>query len=189
MEVAIAMGILLILIAASIPFILRYRGKTGVNRAAEITKAVIERAGEEAKTAGYPLPDSLKQAGLTSSSPLSSSTGTDILLRLRRKTAEGEPPQLVLERNLSSASSLTADFQGLGLLDIDVNNSPKGLFLEFVERSPGGAKTVLATIPIDLNGEFVLLGDQGEGSVTYRHDSYSRTVTLSHRGTVVLDRR
>jgi len=188
-EVAVALFIVLLLLGATTPFILRYRGRSSVDRATEVTKAALERASEEARTAGFPLPDTLKNAGLPTASAPQSTEGADLFLRVRRRLRDNTAPETILKREYTNATSVKLGFEHLGFIDLDAEPTLNGLFAEFVEVDESGTETVLATIPVDLNGEFVLHENNAQGFVAFSYGSYGRILTVSHRGTVVLDRR
>ena len=187
MEIGVALGIVLLLLGFSAPFLLNYRGKSAVNRGVELVKVLAERASEQAKTDGYPLPETLKASGLTTASQPSSSEGSSLRVQIRRRLRSGDSLQVVSNKSLDS-SSVVADFLGFGLLDIEGDSSQLGYFLEFVEESESGQRT-LATIPIDVNGEFVLAENASEARLRLRYGDYQRTVTFRYQGTVTLDRR
>jgi type II secretory pathway pseudopilin PulG len=189
LEICVALGILLVVLATSIPFILSYRGKNSVNRAAEVTKAVVERAAEQAKTVGYPLPDDLKLNGLATAAVAQSTPGLEVYVRMRKRLTAGTAPSLVSKKELSSSSDMVIRFEHLGLVDLDTETSVNGVFVEFVERDASGIERVLACLPIDVNGEFVLHSTSANGTIRFAHGSYSRQLELTVRGSCTPDRR
>lgn len=184
-----ALGIFLLLVATLLPMALRYRGHSAVNRAIELAKIVTQRAGEEAKSAGYPLNDSLKQNGLAVACVAASTPGTEVSVRLRKRLRAGGPVQTITERKLSDSGRVTLQLSGLGLLDLEAETDINGVFVEFVQSGPDGAETILATIPADVNGEFVLRGASANGSIVFHNRDYSNTLNITHRGVVTTERR
>lgn len=182
------MGILLLLAALAAPFLLTYKGKSQVNRAQELTKATLERAVEDAKTAGFPIPESMKQAGLTELPDAQAAEGTTLLLRERRRVTKGGAADVVSEKHLSGSDAVKIGFNGVGRLDLVSDTDTLGVFVELAETDGTSVKT-LATIPIDVNGEFVLQGSQGNATIWYSYGDYRRELQLRVQGTVTLDRR
>lgn len=185
-EVVIAMGIVLLLIGFSAPFIITSRGKTGVNTAVEITKALLDRAGEEARTVGYPLADALKQDGLSDLAIDKPGSGGRVTIRLRKRLSSGTEPLLLTQKALAVEE---VAFSSLGRLDLESESEINGLFVEFVVLEGGGSESLLATVPVDVNGEFVLAGNAGDGHITFSYGDYSRSINLTINGTSRLDRR
>lgn len=187
-EIAVALGIVALLFAIALPFFVRYRGQSSVNRAVEISKAVIERAVEEAKSSGHPLPDQVLQNGLETASSPESTPEKSIAVRIRKRTSPAGPAAIITQRELPRSNSFTAHFHQLGLIDLGSDPTLLGVYAEFVETS-GTTETVLATLPIDVNGEIVLLGKAGNAFVSFRFGSYARQIELTSRGVVTMDRR
>jgi len=189
MELSIALVIVLLLLGATAPFVVRYRGKSSVNTSIEVCKAVIERAGEIAKTAGYPIPKEIKQNGVSDQGATELAEGSDLSLRIRKRLGSGAPLTLVSQKLLSSSTTLSANFQQLGYLDLEADTDISGVFVEFVETSAGDPERVLCTLPIDVNGEFALYGNSSKATVTLGYGHYRRVLELTQRGTVTLERR
>jgi prepilin-type N-terminal cleavage/methylation domain-containing protein len=185
-EVMVAVGIVLLLLAALTPFYANYRGKSNVNRAVEVTKAVIERAAEEAKSAGYPLPQDMLTNGLDTAAvaPLENQT---VVLKIRKRTTLGGEAKLIAERHLPRSESLKLTLGGLGLLTL-ADTDAQGVFLEVLQKSEG-SETLLATLPIDVNGEFVFQGDQSGALISFGYGDHVRGLQMNTRGVVVSDQR
>lgn len=183
-EVAVAIGIVLLLLAAATPFYLRNRGKTNVNRAVEVTKALIERASEEAKSSGHPLPEALLQDGMPSpaEAPVE---GQEIVVRIQKKS--NNKVTLISERHLSGSESLSLALTGLGKMDLD-STDIQGVFLEILQSSQG-AETLLATIPVDVNGEFVFAPEQSGAAIHFRYAQHVRGLQMNIRGAVRAEER
>lgn len=186
-EIAVALGILLLLMGLVAPFFLNYRGKNRVNRAQELTRALVERAAEQAKTDGYPLPDELKSNGVIASAAAGSTPGSELRLRIKRRLSSDQPTELLSDRELSTGG-VVVEFSNLGLIDLEGDATQVGYYLEFVEKTDS-ATTVLATLPIDVNGEFVLLGNAPEARLRYSFRDYGRELLFRTQGTVTQDRR
>ncbi|MFA5508006.1 MAG: prepilin-type N-terminal cleavage/methylation domain-containing protein [Vulcanimicrobiota bacterium] len=183
-EVLIAITVLFLLVAASTPFYLNYRGRTQVNRAAEVARALIERGGEEAKTSGYPLPEELTRDGLTAA-PVAPTRGQTLVVRLRKQV--GEKSSLIAERPLPGSERFETNLSGLGLLESE-GSQVQGIFVEFLQVV-NGIEVVLATIPVDVNGEFVLASEQANGFVQFGYGGHTRTIEITARGVVRSDQR
>lgn len=188
LEVMVAVGIALLLLAFSAPFIINYRGKNSVNRAVELVKAGLEKTAEVAKTSGVPLQRSLRLSGLVAPTSGQAPEGTTLWLRQRKRPRPGDPIELLTQIQLSNSDSIKLETTEIGYLDLDSQTEQEGLFVELVARSES-ATTVLVVIPVDVNGEFVLLGPAGKGSLALSYGDYRREVTLRVQGTVTLDRR
>ena len=186
-EIAITVGILLLLIGAAVPFYTSYRGKTNVNRAVEITKAVIERAAEEAKAAGYPLPQDMLVDGLATPAADPSNNKT-VVLRIRKRVTQAGSAKTIAERHLPGSDGLRVSLSGLGLLPMDQTDA-QGVFLEILQKSELD-ETLLATLPIDVNGEFVFQqGEQTGAAIFFGYGNHTRGIQMNVRGVVVSDQR
>lgn len=187
-EIVIALSILLLLMGLAVPFLLRYRGHTSVNRAVEISKAVLERATEEAKSSGYPLSTSLTEAGLTEAAQTESTPEAPLKVRIRKRTAPGREAAVVSEREFPRSTAIRLGLQNLGTLDLTSQTDQLGVFVEWVENQ-GGGEAILATVPIDINGQYVLQGNQANARVLFAFGDYQRSLELTRRGVVAVDRR
>lgn len=188
MEISITLGILLLLVAMAAPFLLTYKGKSQVNRAQELTKATLERAEEDAKTAGFPIPESMKQSGLPDLAASQAAEGTTLLLRERRRVSKGGAAEIVSEKHLSGSDAVRIGFSGVGNLDLSSDTDTLGVFVEFAETDGTSVKT-LAVIPVDVNGELVLQGSLANATIWYSYGDYRRELQLRVQGTVTVDRR
>ena len=187
-EICISLLILALIVGASIPLISRYRGRTGVNRGIEVCKAVVERAVEEAKTAGSPLPSSLK-GGLPVASASNSPVDTAVAVRVRKRIRPSTEPILVTEKSLSTTVNTRLTFLQMGQVDIDADQSLTGFYVEFIAKPAGGPPQLLASLPIDVNGEIALVPDAATAVVSLEYDNYQRNLEFTANGNVVLDRR
>lgn len=185
-EIAVALGILFLILAISTPFYLSYRTRTNVNQAAVITKALFERALEEAKTAGYPLPESLLESGLTTAATTTGGEGP-ISVHIRKRSTNGGNLTLVARRVIPGSESLELTLDGLGKLGLE-ESTDTGLYLEIL-RQTGGEMVVLATVPVDVNGDFLFLNKNAQASLAFKAGEHSREVQLTARGTVTTDQR
>lgn len=181
-----AVGIVLVLLAVATPFYNSYRGRSNVNRAVEVTKAVLERAGEEAKSGGRPLPQSMIENGLATPAETPSESQT-IVLRIQKRATTGAEAKLIAERHLPRSDSLNLALHGFGILPLTDTEAP-GLFFEILQQSEND-ETLLATLPIDVNGEFVFQGEESSGAIFFGHGSHVRGLQLNIRGVVVADQR
>lgn len=187
-ELAVALGLFVLLAAAIVPSVLNYRVRSSINESASLTQALIQQGAEAAKTAGSPLADELRLNGLASGQN-QASPGVQIVIRLRKRLTDGEAAQTLLERVVAKSSSVVTEFEGLGVLDIDTETNHLGVFVEVVERRDTAPDVVLVTLPIDVNGEFVLATTARDARIRFAHNNYSKEVRLTLRGTVTLDRR
>lgn len=189
-EMAVVLGILAVLAGLAVPLLSRYRGHTSVNSAAEITEGLLVRAREEARASGYPLPETLRASGVSEPAPTELLGGDegDLVVRLRKRTVAGAPPAVLISRNLSASAPLQVQLSNLGRLDLDADISLQGVYLELLLETGGGARTLCA-VPVDVNGEMALLGNQTEAAIHFVHKSYVRSLKLTHRGVVTPDRR
>lgn len=188
-EICVALGILALIAAAALPMFTRYRGRTAVNRSIEITKAVLERGVEEARTIGSPIPSNLKATGLTDVAVATSPPETKVVVRIRKRLSPATTPILVTERSLSDTVNVTLAFSQLGTVDIDSQQDLTGVYVEFATKPTGGTSQILAAIPVDVNGELVLHQSQTAAALGIVYNNYSRSLDVSAGGTVVLDRR
>ena len=186
-DICISLIILALIVGASIPLISRYRGRTAVNRGVEVCKAVIDRALEEAKTSGSPLPSTLK-SGLTSAAQPNSPADTPVSIRIRKRIRPSTTPILVTEKNLSTTAVLRLSFNLVGMVDIDADQSLTGVYVEFVAKPASGPPQLLATIPIDINGEIALIPSAASATLVLDYNNYQRSLELTPSGSVVLDR-
>lgn len=189
-EMAVVLGIIGLLVAVAVPGFARYRGHTGVNTATEVTEGLLIRAREEARSSGYPLPDSLRSAGVPTLAPTGRQGGSQatLIARVRKRHQGSEPPQVLSSRELSVGSTLEVQVDHLGVLDLDADVSLEGVYFELLMRV-AGTDTPLATVPVDVNGEMVLQGAQAQGAIHFVYSTYSRSLSLSRRGVITPDRR
>jgi Tfp pilus assembly protein PilE len=185
-ELVVAVGIVLLLLAAATPFYNSYRGKSNVNRAVEVTKAFLERAGEEAKSAGYPLPQSMIEGGLQSPSPATQENQT-VVLRIRKRLTAGGEAKLVAERHLPRSDSLKVALDGFGILPMTDTDAP-GIYVEILQEKDA-AETLVATLPIDVNGDFVFQGERSSGAIFFSYGSHVRGLQMNIRGAVKAEQR
>jgi type II secretory pathway pseudopilin PulG len=188
-EIAVVVGILAILLVIAVPAYFRYRGHTAVNTAAEVTEGLLVRAREDAKASGFALPEPLRTNGVPTAAP-AGPFGVDgtVTVRVRKRYRAGEPAQTLTSKDLSMATPISVEVVGLGTIDIDAQNDLEGVYFEILVKS-GATATVLATIPIEVNGEMIFAGDTGEGAIRLSYQDYQRTITVSHRGVINPDRR
>lgn len=188
LETLVAIGIALLLLAFSAPFIINSRGRSSVNHSVVLTKAWLEDTAEAAKTNGLPLDQNLRETGLIEEAKSQTETDTTLWLRRQRRGKKGEPLELLTQVQLSNSDSTRVTTTSIGFLDIEADTEQEGLFVELVERGENSTK-VLATIPVDMNGEFLLQGPAGGGTIRYSHGDYSRELAIRVQGTASLDRR
>ena len=183
-EVAVAIGVVLLVLAAATPLFLRNRGKTHVNQAVEVTKAVIERAAEVAKSSGYPLPEDFLQQGLATpaETPVD---GQPILVRIRKRS--NDQITLISQRPLTGSEGINLALTGLGKLDLD-SVTMQGIFVEIVQEEEG-VETLLATIPVDVNGEFVFASGESSAALHFRYGQHVRGIQMNIRGAVRSEQR
>lgn len=183
-EVAVAIGVVFLILAAATPFFLRNRGKTHVNQAVEVTKALIERAGEVAKSSGYPLPEDFLQQGLATpaGTPVE---GQPIIVRIRKRS--NDQVTLISQRPLTGSEGINLALTGLGKLDLD-SVTMQGIFVEIVQEEEG-AETLLATIPVDVNGEFVFASGESGAAIHFRYGQHVRGIQMNIRGAVRSEQR
>lgn len=184
-EVAVTLGLILLILAVAVPFYGGYRGRTSVNRSTEITKAVIERAAEEAKAAGYPLPQALLQSGLEDAA-LAPVTGQEIIVKAKKRVTPGGNATLLSERHLPRSDTLKLSLAGLGV--VPPETTPQGVFVEIVQKLDS-TETLLATIPIDVNGEFVFFEQEKNAAIFFNHRDHTRGLQLNIRGVITADQR
>lgn len=167
----------------------QYRDHVAVNTAAETAEGLLTRAKEEAKASGYALADDLRADGVGAAAP-GGRLGEDgsVALRLRKRYRAGEPLQLVATKDLSASASLAVETTGAGTLDLDIDGDLEGVFFEILVNV-AGTTTVVATIPVDVNGEMIFQGKNGSATIRFSKGSYMRTITLSRRGVIEPDRR
>lgn len=187
-EICISLLILALIVAASVPLISRYRGRTGVNRGIEICKALIERGIQEAKTAGTPLPASI-DSGLASPGAPNSPPESAVVVRVRKRIRPSTTPILVTEKSLSTTVNSRVSFFQLAQVDIDADQSLTGVYVEFLAKPETGPSQLLATLPVDVNGDLALVTTAATAAISLEYNDYRRTLELSASGNVVLDRR
>lgn len=188
-EVAIVLCILGVLLAIGALGYFRYRGHTAVNTACESTEGLLVRAREEAKASGFALSDELKTGGVPTAAA-AGRFGADatVAVRVRKRYRAGEPAQTVSTKDLSLAAPIAVEVVGLGTLDIDAETDQEGVFFEILVKS-GATVTVLAAIPIEVNGEMLFAGNSAEGAIRFSYQTYDRTITVTRRGVINPDRR
>lgn len=184
-EIGVVMGILAIILGLSIPAYVRYRSHQTVNRALEMTEGLAVRAKEEAKSSGFALSDKVRESGVPQAaiSGRQQSQGA-LALRLRKRFRSTEPAQVVTVRDLAPAGSLDYELTGVGLVDIDTDTTLEGVYLELLD---GG--TLVAGVPVDVNGEFYLQGTQNNATLSFYSGDYRRTIELTRRGVARPDGR
>lgn len=185
-EVAVVVGILAVLMAVATPAYFSYRGKQAVNTAQEMVDAMLGRSREEAMTAGLPLPDDLVGAGITEAAPsgmFGQGAEAHLIARLRKRDRAGQTPKTLTSRDLSQTAAIGLQTAGFGLLDLDTRTDIEGLFFEIVSQS-AGATTLLASLPVELNGEFVLHQGAGSAQITFSYNSHQQTVSVTRRGVI-----
>lgn len=189
-EIAVVVGLLAVLLAIGGYSFSRYRGHAAVNTAAETAEGVLVRAKEEAKASGFALSDDLRTNGVGTAAP-SGPFGSDgaIAVRLRKRYRAGQPLQVVATKDLSLNAPITVEVSGAGTIDIDTDTSQEGVFFEILLKSSNGTQTMLATIPVEVNGEMVFQGSNPQAVILFRYGSYSRGITLTRRGVIEPDRR
>lgn len=189
MEVAVVVGLLAVLMGLGASMLSRHRAHSAVNSAAELAEGMLVRAREEAKAFGVPLPSELRASGLIAPSPAGGvRLGGPWSLRLRKRSRAGQPAVVVSQRSIPQATPLQMEWQGTGVLDLDGETQWEGVFLEVV-TGPSEAPVRLATIPVDVNGELVLLAGARQARWVISFHDYSRTLEITERGVVVPDRR
>jgi prepilin-type N-terminal cleavage/methylation domain-containing protein len=188
-EVAVLIAILAILLAIGTPIYFRYRASAAVNTAAETAEGLLSRCREEAKASGYALPDDLVASGVSTAAP-AGVAGMDggVTLRIRKRYRAGEPLQTVTIKDLSLSGRVGVEVVGLGQLDLDGDTSLEGVYFEILVKQ-GGSTTALATLPVDVNGEFIMQGSNTGGAIRFSSGSYNRLIALTRRGVVNPDRR
>ena len=184
-EIGVVLGILALLLAIAVPGYMRYRAHQSVNRALEIAEGLAVRAKEEARSSGFALTTSLRENGVT----LAAVTGRQspqgpLALRIRKRFRASQTPQVVSLRELSGGITLDYELSQLGTLDLDANANLEGVFLELLDNG-----TPIAVIPVDVNGEFYLLGHENNAFLRFCYGDYSRTLELTRRGASRPDRR
>lgn len=184
-EIGVVLGILALLLAIAVPGYMRYRAHQTVNRALEIAEGLTSRAKEEARSSGFALTTSLRETGLTQAalSGRQSPQGP-LALRIRKRFRASEVPKVVSLRELSGGVALDYELFQLGTLDLDAEANLEGVFLELLDN---GAP--IAVIPVDVNGEFYLLGEKNSGFLRFHYGDYNRTLELTRRGASRPDRR
>jgi type II secretory pathway pseudopilin PulG len=188
-EVAIILTLTCLLLAIGATSYFRYRANTAVNTAAETVEALLMRAREEAKSSGFALDPSLRQEGVAAVAPAGRHGAEGALaVRVRKRYRAGTPAQLVATKDLSLAAPVEIEVSGLGTVDLDTDTGLEGVFFEVLLKKEG-LLTVLAAIPVDVNGEFILAGTRANASIRLNSGSYDRTVELTTRGVIAPDRR
>lgn len=188
-EVAVVLALLLVLLAVAVPSYLSYRGRTAVNTAAELTEGIFVRAKEEAKASGFALPETLRASGVSPSAP-GGPLGAEgsLSVQLRKRYRAGQPAQLVSSQNLSAAAPVTLETAGFGALDLDTATELEGVYVEFL-LTVGGSSSVVATVPVDVNGEMLFHANASSGSIQLSFQDYTRSLTVTTRGVITPDRR
>lgn len=181
-EISVAVGILLIIVTISASSWMRYRSRTAVNRSAEVVRAIFERAVEEAKSTGYPLDESLLTEGLSAASQAQTSPEATILIQIRKRTRQSTSPAVISRRELPSSNLITVEFEHLGELDLD-DAATDGVFLEIVQ-SLNNSETILATVPIDTNGDLILASNATKAFINFTTDKHHQTLEITHRGVI-----
>lgn len=182
-EIIIAVGILALLMGlAWLPYA-NYRAHTAVNNSWELFQTMAQRAIETAKASGYPLPAQMKVDGL-SDAALARPPGSQLWIRIRSRRQAGATPEIVANRRLTEHASLNLRLQGLGRVELENQTDLRGLFLEVVSRDSAGANLVLAVLPIDVNGEFVLLAGAGSARLDFAIEDYVKSWELSLTGVI-----
>ncbi len=189
-EVAVMLGVMAVLMAVAVPAYSRYRGHIAVNTAAEVTEGLLVRAREEARASGFPLPDSLRGNGVPEAAPSEPLGGNQggLVARLRKRTQAGAEPTTLLSRELSPSAPLELQAADLGRLDLDTDTSLQGVYFELLLQTAEGQQ-IVATIPVDVNGEMALHGAKSEAAIHFVHKSYARSLKVTRRGVVTPDRR
>lgn len=181
-EILVAVGILGLLLAlAWLPFS-RYRARNAVHNAVDVLHAITDRAIETAKASGHPLPTALTRDGLASPANLGQ-PGQELWARIRQRHQVDAVPEVVAKRLLAHYSGVGFSSQGVGILDLDSDGSLRGVFLEILTRQ-AGSEVVLAVIPVDVNGEFALLGPAPVGALNFSTADYGQGLTLNRAGAV-----
>ena len=147
--------------------------------ALETTEGLLTRSREEARSSGYTLSDSLRIDGVADAAP-TGRHGADggVTIRLRKRYRAAEPAQVLSTKDLSLAAPIDVEVSGAGLLDIDVESEQEGVFFEVLVKRNGNLE-LLATIPVDVNGEMVLQGSAPQGTLTLGHNDYRRSHHLT----------
>lgn len=188
-EMAVIVGIASVLLAIGATSYFRYRANTAVNTGAETVEVMLMRAKEEAKTSGFALAGTLRQNGVATAAP-EGRFGADraVAVRVRKRYRAGGPVQMVATKDLSLAAPVEVEVAGLGVIDIDTDASQEGVFFEVLVKD-GASATLLATVPVDVNGELILAGAAGNGAIRLHSGTYSRAIEVTRRGAIQPDRR
>lgn len=190
LEIAVVVGLLAVLIAIGGYGFQRYRGHAAVNVAAETAEGLLLRAKEEAKASGFALSDDLRANGVATAAP-AGKLGEDgsVAVRVRKRYRADQPLQVVATKDLSLNMPIAVEIGGAGTLDIDTDTSQEGVFFEVLVKTPSGTTTVVATIPVEVNGEMIFEGNNDKAALRFSHGSYNRSLTLTRRGVIEPDRR
>lgn len=188
-EVAVLLAILAILMAVAVPAYFRYRAHTAVNTALEMTEGLLARAREEAKGSGYALSQDLVAGGVSEPAD-AGRVGADgaVSVRVRKRYRAGEPAQVLTVKDLSTGVAVDVETTGLGKLDIDEDSSQEGVFFEILVKR-GADVHLVASIPVEVNGEMILFEDAGGGSIVLGYADYRRSLDVTRRGVITPDRR
>lgn len=187
------MSLLAILIALGFGAYFRYRAHQVVNTSIELTEGLLIRGKDEARSQGLPLPPALvAPGGLTeASTPGPAGAQSEIHLQIRKRVHAGDPPILLTSRAMPGGATLEIETSHLGKLDLDANADLEGVYFEVVLKSPGAptatSETIL-TIPIDVNGDVVILPNDTitRGKISFVSNDYRRGLEISNRGAIKL---
>lgn len=189
-ELAVIVALAGILLGVGATSYFRYRSHVAVNTAAETVEGLLVRAREEAKASGYPVGDDLRTNGVATAAPPGRQGGDSgaVAARIRKRYRAGQQPQVVTTRDLSSAAAVEVEVVGLGTLDIETETDREGVYFEILVKN-GPTASVLAAIPIDVNGEMMFQGQTGQAAIRFSRGAYNRTLELTRRGVINPDRR
>ncbi len=185
-EVAVVIGIFAVLLAVATPAYFSYRGKQAVNTAQDMVEAMLARSREEAMTAGLPFPDDLSASGIVATAPsgmFGQNAEERLIARLRKRDRAGQTPKTLTSRDLSQTASIGLQTEGFGLLDLDTQPDLEGVFFEIVSET-GGAETLLASLPVEINGEFLLHQGSDSARLTFDYNGHRQTVGVTRRGVI-----
>ena len=111
------------------------------------------------------------------------------MVRVRKRIRPSTTPILVTEKSLSTTVNSRVSFFQLGQVDIDADQSLTGVYVEFLAKPETGPSQLLATLPVDVNGDLALVTTAATAAISLDYNDYRRTLELSASGNVVLDRR
>lgn len=181
LEILVVLGILGILLAVISPYFGGQRARQAANTAVELTQALLDRAQEEARAGGYPIESDLKNDGLSTVANDSSGENGTLVLRLSRRLSAGSQAKVLSNRELPNSGLLLCEPTNLGQLSATQQGDFLGVWVDLLRKTESG-EAVVTSIPVDVNGEFVLFGQASQATLSFIADGHSRSLSLERSG-------